>query len=132
MVEYLLLLPALLLVLTAFLLYHLIIKIYLAAYRFKQMDPSLKVYIAPFAGMLGVQRENIEKYGDAQHFMKEMIKENPDQKAYLTNIGSKPFLIICDAQLVKEVSLNPKKFRKFNLFKHSKHSYDRGIFLAED
>jgi hypothetical protein len=33
--------------------------------------------------------------------MKEMIKENPDQKAYLTNIGSKPFLIICDAKLVK-------------------------------
>jgi hypothetical protein len=56
MIEYLLILPALLLLLTLYLLYHLIIKIYLAAYQFKKMDPSLKLYIAPFAGMLGVQR----------------------------------------------------------------------------
>ena len=33
---------------------------------------------------------------------------------------------------INKDNLNPKKFRKFNLYKHSKHSYDRGIFLAED
>jgi len=38
------------------------------------MDPSLKTYIAPFSGMLGVQKENIAKYGDSQRFMKDMIK----------------------------------------------------------
>ncbi len=61
-----------------------------------------------------------------------MIKENPNQKAYFTNLGSRPFLILCDAQLVKELSLNPKKFRKFNLYKHSNKSYTKGIFLVED
>lgn len=52
-----------------------------------------------------------------------MIKENPDQKAYLTNLGSKPFLILCDAKLIKELSLNPKKFKKYNMFKHSDKAY---------
>jgi hypothetical protein len=70
MIEYLIILPALILILLAYLFYHLILKIYIAAWRFKKMDPSLKVYIAPFSGMLRVQRENIEKYGDSQHFMK--------------------------------------------------------------
>jgi hypothetical protein len=98
MIEYLLSAISLLLL---YLVYQFFIKIYLAAWRFKRMDPTLKTYIAPFFGMLGVQKENIAKYGDSQRFMKDMIKENPDQKAYLTNLGSKPFLILCDAQLVR-------------------------------
>ena len=129
MIEYLLL-P--LLALFIFLVYHLVIKIYLAANQFKKMDPDLKCYIAPFSGMLGVQQKNIELYGDSQKFMKDMIRENPDQRAYLTNLGSKPFLILCDPNLVRELSLNPKKFRKFNLLKHSGLSYVLGIFFAED
>lgn len=123
-----LLVPPLLLVL--YLFYHLVIKIYIAAWKFKRMDPGLITYIAPFSGMLGVQQENIKKYGDSQHFMKKMIQENPDQKAYFTNLGSSPFLILCDPQLVRELSLNPKKFKKFNLYKHSRLSYDEGIFFA--
>ena len=67
-----LLLP--LLALIAFLVYHLVIKIYLAANQFKKMDPNLKCYIAPFSGMLGVQQKNIELYGDSQKFMKDMIR----------------------------------------------------------
>lgn len=129
MIEYLLV-PPLLLVL--YLLYHMVIKIYFVAWKFKKMDPDIKCYIAPFSGMLGIQQENIKKYGDSQRFMKDMIKENPNQKAYLTNLGSRPFLILCDPQLVRELCLNPKKFRKFNLFKHSRHAYDKGIFLVED
>ena len=129
MIEYLLL-PLVLLAL--YLLYHLVVKIYLVAWQFKKMDPTLKFYIAPFSGMLGVQQENIRKYGDSQRFMKDMIKENPDQRAYFTNLGSKPFLILCDPELVREFSLDPKKYRKFNLYKHSSLSYDNGIFFAED
>ena len=129
MIEYLL---GLALAFFAFLLYHIVIKIYLAAYQFKKMDPHIKCYIAPFSGMLGVQQKNIELYGDSQKFMKDMIRDNPDQKAYLTNLGSKPFLILCDPNLVRELSLNPKKFRKFNLMKHSSLSYVKGIFFAED
>mgnify|MGYP000536607257 CR=1 FL=1 len=127
MILYLLLPP---LALIAYLLYHLIIKIYIMAWRFKKMDPDLKCFIAPFAGMLGIQKKNIEKYGDSQRFMKDMIKENPDTKAYFTNLGSKPFLILCDPALVKELSLAPKKFRKFNLYKHSSQAYVKGIFFV--
>jgi cytochrome P450 len=129
MIGYLLLVP---LAVFAYLLYHLVIKIYLAAWKFKKMDPSLITYIAPFSGMLGVQQENIRKYGDSQRFMKEMVREHPDQKAYFTNLGSMPFLILCDPALVREMSLSPRKFRKFNLYKHSRQSYDEGIFIAED
>ena len=129
MIEYLLLPFA---ALVFFLLYHLVIKIYIAAHQFKKMDPDLKCYIAPFSGMLGVQQKNIELFGDSQKFMKDMIRENPDQRAYLTNLGSKPFLILCDPNLVRELSLNPKKYRKFNLLKHSNLSYTLGIFFAED
>lgn len=71
MLEILLILPTSLIL---FLLYHLVIKIYLAAWQFKKMDPTLKTYIAPFSGMLGVQQQNIAKYGDSQRFMKDMIK----------------------------------------------------------
>jgi hypothetical protein len=53
MFEYLLILP---LSVLAYLVYHLVIKIYLTAWQFKKMDPSLKFYIAPFSGMLGVQK----------------------------------------------------------------------------
>lgn len=98
MIEYLLIPPLLLFL---YLLYHLVIKIYLVAWQFKKMDPTLKFYIAPFSGMLGLQQENIRKYADSQRFMKDMIKENPDQRAYFTNLGSKPFLILCDPQLVR-------------------------------
>ena len=98
MIEYLLLPFA---ALVFFLLYHLVIKIYIAAHQFKKMDPDLKCYIAPFSGMLGVQQKNIELFGDSQKFMKDMIRENPDQRAYLTNLGSKPFLILCDPNLVR-------------------------------
>ena len=60
-----------------------------------------------------------------------MIKENPDQKAYLTNFGYKPFLILCDAKLIKQLSVNPKKFKKYNMFKHSDKAYTQGIFFVE-
>ena len=98
MLGYLLVPPLLLLL---YVLYHFFIKIYIAAWKFKAMDKDLKVYVAPFFGMLGIQKENIRKYGDSQRFMKDMIKQNPNQKAYFTNLGSRPFLILCDAQLVK-------------------------------
>lgn len=48
------LIPPLLIAL--YLLYHLVIKIYLVAWQFKKMDPTLKFYIAPFSGMLGLQQ----------------------------------------------------------------------------
>lgn len=41
-------------------------------------------------------------------------------------------LILNNAKYVKEVSLNAKNFRKFNLYKHSDKSYTKGIFLVED
>lgn len=96
------------------------------------MDSTLKVFVAPFYGLLGLQKQNIEKYGDSHKFIKTLIQENPDQRAYFTNIGSRPFLILCDALLIKELSLNPKKYRKFNLYKHSNKSYLQSIFLTED
>ncbi len=60
-----------------------------------------------------------------------MIKENPEQKGYLTNFGYKPLLILCDAKLIKELSLNPKRFKKYNMFKHSDKAYTQGIFFVE-
>jgi hypothetical protein len=53
-------------------------------------------------------------------------------KAYATNIGHLPMLILCDAQLVKEYLLQSKKFRKFNLYKHSDISYKQGLLLADE
>jgi cytochrome P450 len=40
-------------------------------------------------------------------------------------------LVVCSAKLIKEISVNPHNFKKFNLFKHSYKSYLKGIFLAE-
>lgn len=112
--------------------YHFIIKIYLTARKFLRMDSSLKVFVAPFTGIVGLQTKSIQNFADSHHFIKEMIRKNPNQTAFLTNIGSNPFLILCDAQLIKEMSQNPKKFKKFNLFKHSNMCYSRGIFMVED
>ena len=117
--------------LVLYVVYHFLIKIYFLSSKFQKMDPNLKVFIAPFFGLVGIQKQNIEKYGDSHRFVKDMIKENPDQLAYLTNVGHKAFLILCDPKLIKEVSLSPKRFRKFNLFKHSNMAYSRGIFFAE-
>lgn len=41
-------------------------------------------------------------------------------------------LILCDAQLIKEYLLNPKKYKKLNLYKHNDKAYSKGLFLAED
>lgn len=38
------------------------------------MDPSLKLFVSPFTGLLGVQKKCIEKYGDSHRFVKDMIK----------------------------------------------------------
>jgi len=96
------------------------------------MDSTLKVFVTPFLGISKLQKQNIEKFGDSHKFLKDLIKENPDQKAYFTNLGNRPFLILCNPILIKELSLNPKKYRKFNLYKHSNKSYLQGIFLTED
>lgn len=111
--------------------YMFFVKIYIDAARFRKMDPNLKTFIAPFSGIQGVQKSNIEKYGDSHRFAKQLVKENPDQNAYLTNVGYKPMLVVCSAKLIKEISTNAKDFRKFNLYKHSDKSYLKGIFLVE-
>ena len=59
------------------------------------------------------------------------MADNPDQHAYLTNIGYRPLLILCSTALIKEVCLNHKNFHKFNVFKHSYKSYTRGIFFVD-
>lgn len=126
---YLLVLPGALLLYVA---YYFFIHIYIVAARFKKMDPSLKVLVTPFVGLLGMQRQNLEKHGDSLRYVKEMVRTNPEIKAYFTNIGYKPMLILCEAQLVKEYLLNSKKFRKFNLFKHNRISYKQGLFLVDE
>jgi cytochrome P450 len=113
------------------LIYRFFIKIYLDAYRYKKMDPNLKVFTYPIAGLPRVQKQCLEKYGDSHWFVKNMVKENPDQLAYLTNLGDKSFLVITDSQLVKEMSLEHKNFEKFKPFKHMDLCYLRGIFFAE-
>lgn len=94
------------------------------------MDPTLKIYVSPFTGLNGVQKKCVEQYGDSHWFIKDMLKQNPDQMAYLTNIGNRPFLILCDPKLIKELCLNHKQFKKFNIFKHSDLTYTKGIFFV--
>lgn len=60
-----------------------------------------------------------------------MMKENPDQKAYLTNLGDRAFLILTDIELIKSLSLNHRMFEKIKLLKHMELSYLKGIFFAE-
>ncbi len=50
--------------------YMFFVKIYIDAARFRKMDPNLKTFIAPFSGIQGVQKSNIEKYGDSHRFAK--------------------------------------------------------------
>lgn len=40
-------------------------------------------------------------------------------------------LVVCNAKLIKDISTNPRSFKKFNLYKHSHKSYTKGIFLVE-
>lgn len=115
-----------------FVVYHFFIKIYIVAAQFKKMDPGLPILVTPIVGLLGFQQANFRKYGDSLRYVKDMVKENPDTKAYFTNIGHRPMLILCDAQLVKEYLLGSKKFRKFNLYKHNDITYKQGLFLADE
>lgn len=64
---YLLLIP---LALILYVFYMFFIKIYIDAARFRKMDPNLKTFIAPFSGIQGVQKINLEKYGDSHHYVK--------------------------------------------------------------
>lgn len=102
----------------AFIFYKFFIALYLEVRKYKAMDPTLKVFIRPIFGLQKVQQECTEKYGDSHHFVKEMMKENVDQKAYLTNLGNKSFLILTDIDLIKSLSLNHKLFEKIKLLKH--------------
>lgn len=129
MIEWLLLIPSAIIL---YVVYHFVIKIYLVAKKYQKMDPGLKILSTPFVGLLGLQRENFKKYGDSLKYVKDMVRENPDLKAYYTNIGHMPMIILCDAQLIKEFLLASKKFRKFNLYKHSHMSYNQGLLLADE
>lgn len=60
-------LPVLLLL---YVIYMFFIKIYIDAARFRKMDPNLKTFIAPFSGIQGVQKFNLDKYGDSHRFAK--------------------------------------------------------------
>jgi|JI6StandDraft_1071083.scaffolds.fasta_scaffold57022_5 cytochrome P450 len=125
---YALLLPAAVLI---WLFYRFFIRIYLEAARYKKMDPTLKVFVSPMSGLLKVQRQCLEKHGDSHWFVKQMMRENPDQKAYLSNLGDKTFLIVTDTDLVREICLEFKNYHKFKVFKHVDLCYLRGIFFAE-
>lgn len=63
-----LLLPILLAVL--YVVYMFLIKIYIDARRFQKMDPNLKLFVAPFSGLQGVQQKNLQQYGDTHYFTK--------------------------------------------------------------
>ena len=80
-----------------YVLYNFVIKIYLDANRFKKMDPETKIFVSPFFGLLGLQKKCLQKYGDSLQYVKDMMKENPNQKAYATNIGHRSMIILCDA-----------------------------------
>jgi hypothetical protein len=128
--------PALLLLaipvaLILYIFYMFFIKIYIDASRIKKMDPNLKTFISPFSGIQGVQKYNIEKYGDSHRFAKDLVMNNPEVNGFLTNLGYKPMLVVCSAKLIKEISTNARSFKKFNLYKHSHKSYTKGIFLVE-
>ena len=97
---YSLLLPAALIL---WIFYRFFIRIYIEAWQYKRMDPTLKVFVAPMSGLLKVQKNCLEKYGDSHWFVKDMMRENPDQKAYLTNLGDRTFLIATGTDLVREV-----------------------------
>lgn len=57
--------------------YEFFIKIYIDSARFKRMDPDLKVFVAPFSGLIGIQRQGVKKYGDSHKFIKDMVKDDP-------------------------------------------------------
>lgn len=118
--------------LVLYVFYMFFIKIYVDAARFRKMDPNLKTFISPFSGIQGVQKFNIEKFGDSHKFAKDLVREDNEANGFLTNLGYKPMLVVCSANLIKEVSINAKKFSKFNLFKHSDKSYKKGIFFVDD
>lgn len=126
----LLLLIAIPVALLLYVFYMFVINIYINAAKFKKMDPNLKTFVLPFFGVQGVQKEELAKFGDSHHFAKELVKENPEANGYFTNLGYKPMLVVCRAQLIKEISTNASKFKKFNLYKHSNKSYEKGIFLV--
>ena len=50
--------------------YQFLVKIYIDANRFKKMDSTLQVFVAPFSGLIGIQKECVKKYGDSHHFIK--------------------------------------------------------------
>ena len=53
-----------------YIFYMFFVKIYIDAAKFRKMDPNLKTFISPFSGIQGVQKFNLEKYGDSHHFAK--------------------------------------------------------------
>lgn len=53
-----------------YVIYMFLIKIYIDAARFKKMDPNLKLFVAPFSGLQGVQQRNLQQYGDTHYFTK--------------------------------------------------------------
>lgn len=53
-----------------YIFYMFFVKIYIDAAKFRKMDPNLKTFISPFSGIQGVQKLNLEKYGDSHHFAK--------------------------------------------------------------
>ena len=95
------LLIALPVALVLYVIYMFFIKIYIDAAKFRKMDPNLKTFISPFSGIQGVQKNELEKFGDSHHFAKVLVAENPNANGYLTNLGYKPMLVVCSAKLIK-------------------------------
>lgn len=62
--------------LVLYVFYMFFIKIYVDAARFRKMDPNLKTFISPFSGIQGVQKFNIEKFGDSHKFAKDLVRED--------------------------------------------------------
>lgn len=118
-------------VFAAYFFYKFYVSLWLNVRRYKAMDPSLKVFVKPLTGLQSIQQECRVKYGDSHYFIKEMIQQDPDQKAYLTNLGDRTFLLLTDVELVKFLCQNHKMFEKLKLFKHMDLSYIKSIFFAE-
>ena len=66
----------------------------------------------PLIGELYTWQKNLDTKGDVFASAKEFTKHAPDQKAYISNVGTKILVTLTDPQYIKEFLLKPNLYEK--------------------
>lgn len=93
---------------------------------------GVETYFFPLLGIFKWTQDSFAKYEDVFGLSKQSIKENPDQKYFVSNVKNHVVYSLRDPQYVKELLQKPQLYLKSEFFNPMLPLVGNGLVFAEN